>query len=190
MIPRRRFVLLAPLGAFAAVDAALWLLPGEAPGLIAYGPHGVASPLLGRRLPSFSLPGLGSAGGFSSSDVVGSGHPVLLNFFASWCEPCQQEMPVLLRLARQGAAIWGIDFRDRTADAEGFLRQRGDPYRRVARDDQGQVARLFGIDGVPESFLVDPSGIVRWHWVGGLDDAIVPHQLEPLLRPQTPLLRA
>jgi cytochrome c biogenesis protein CcmG/thiol:disulfide interchange protein DsbE len=189
MIPRRRLLLLAPLGAFAVVDAALLLLPGQGPEIVAFGPHGVSSPLLGLRLPDFSLPGLGSAGGFTSGDVIRSGHPVLLNFFASWCEPCQQEMPVLLRLARQGAAIWGIDFRDQAADAEVFLRQRGDPYRRVARDDRGRVARLFGIEGVPESFLVDPSGIVRWHWVGGLDDSIVRHQLEPLLHPQTAPLR-
>ena len=190
MIPRRRLLMLAPPGALAAADAALWLRPGRAPNIVAFGPHGVSSPLLGHRVPNFSLPGLVSGVGFSGIDIVAAGQPVLLNFFASWCEPCRQEMPVLLRLARRGAAIWGIDFKDSPADAEAFLRRHGNPYRHVARDDQGRVGREFGLDGVPESFLIDRTGIVRWHWVGSLDDSIVRRQLEPLLQPENAPLRA
>lgn len=188
MLPRRRLLMLAPIGALATADAGFWLLRRR-PDIVEFGPHGVSSPLLGRRLPGFSLPGLANTRGFSSLDVIQARRPVVLNFFASWCEPCHEEMPILLRLARSGAAIWGIDFKDRSSQAEAFLRGAGDPYRRIASDDDGDVARQFGLEGVPESFLVDETGVVRWRWVGALTADVVREQLEPLLGPPPAAVR-
>ena len=141
-----------------------------------------ANKLLGRSLPAFALPGLKGQPGLASTDVVAAGQAILLNFFASWCWPCQQEAPALLRLSRQGLPIWGIAYQDKPDDTVAFLRQHGDPYRRIACDLNGAAGSACGIVGVPESFLVDRSGIVRWHWAGGLSEDVVRLYIDPLLR--------
>lgn len=141
-----------------------------------------ASPLLGRKLPGFALAGLPGKPGFAAAEVTAAGRPILLNFFASWCLPCQQEIPVLLRLAQGGLPVWGIDFRDKPHDATGFLQQHGDPYQRVGCDEAGETEGAFGLDGIPQSFLVDRTGVVRWHWEGGLSEDVVAQYLDPLLR--------
>jgi cytochrome c biogenesis protein CcmG, thiol:disulfide interchange protein DsbE len=141
---------------------------------------------VGRKLPFFaSLPGLSGQAGFSSADVTATGRTVLINFFASWCMPCRQEAPVLLRLRQQGLLIWGIDYQDKPDDAVTFLKQNQDPYSRAASDATGAVGHSFALQGVPESFLVDRDGIVRWHWAGGLSEDVVRQYLDPLLRDGT-----
>jgi len=172
---RRRLLLLAPLGAAAAGGVGFWaMLGGLQDGT--FDPRGVPSMLVGRPLPEFSLPG------FSSADVRAAGRPVLINFFASWCVPCVAEAPMLLRLRQRDTAIWGIAYKDKPDASAAFLQRTGDPYARVARDEPGRVAIDFGVYGVPESYLVDRSGIVRWRWAGPLAEDVVAGQLEPLLR--------
>src|SRR5262249_6024331 len=133
-----------------------------------YDPHGLPSMLIGKPLPHFSLPGLGAEKGFSSTDVTAADRPTLVNFFASWCIPCVQEAPVLMTLKQQGTPIWGIAYKDKPDAAQGFLKQNGDPYTRIACDEPGTTAIDFGLYGVPETYVVDKSGIVRWRWAGGL----------------------
>ncbi len=82
--------------------------------------------------------------------------------------PCVEEAPTLAALKQQGVPIWGIAYKDKPDATAGFLDQHGDPYVRVARDEPGTVGIDFGLYGVPESYLVDASGIVRWRWAGGL----------------------
>jgi cytochrome c biogenesis protein CcmG/thiol:disulfide interchange protein DsbE len=177
----RRAVLLLPLGAAAVFATGSWLLldrvPRDAGQSLA-----PASPLIGKQLPAFSLPGQPPSHGFSNADVMEVGRPVLLNFFASWCMPCAQEAPVLRALKQQGVAMWGIAYKDAPAATTEFLRNGGDPYARVARDEQGTTGSVFGLSGVPETFMVDPSGIVRWHWAGGLSEQVVRRLVEPLLQ--------
>ncbi|HET6196208.1 MAG TPA: DsbE family thiol:disulfide interchange protein [Acetobacteraceae bacterium] len=178
---QRRTLLLAPLGvAAAALVGGKVLLDRMGEGT--YDPHGVPSMLIGKPLPRFSLPGLPPGQGFSSADVIASGRPALVNFFASWCIPCVQEAPVLMTLKQQGTPIWGIAYKDKTDATRGFLAQNGDPYTRIARDEPGTVAIDFGLYGVPESYLVDRAGIVRWRWAGGLSDDILRQSLAPLLQ--------
>jgi cytochrome c biogenesis protein CcmG, thiol:disulfide interchange protein DsbE len=178
---QRRALLLAPLGAAVLVGAgASVLLRRMEEGT--YDPHGVPSTLIGKPLPGFSLPGQPPSAGFSSADIAATGRPTLINFFASWCVPCVQEAPVLMALKQQGTPIWGIAYKDKTDATAGFLHQNGDPYTRIARDEPGNTAIDFGLYGVPETYLIDKSGIVRWRWAGGLSEDIVRQSLAPLVQ--------
>ena len=177
----RRALLLAPLGAAALGGTGFWLLLNRmSEGT--YDPHEVPSMLIGKRLPEFALPGLPPSPGFSSTDIAASGRPALINFFASWCIPCVQEAPVLMTLKQQGTPIWGIAYKDKTDATDGFLRRNGDPYTRIARDEPGTTAINFGLYGVPETYVVDRAGIVRWRWAGGLSEDILNQSLAPLLQ--------
>ncbi|MBV9783804.1 MAG: DsbE family thiol:disulfide interchange protein [Acidisphaera sp.] len=179
---RRRLLLLTPLGVAAAGGVAfLAMLRGMQSGN--FDPRGVPSPLVGRRIPDFSLPAQPPDGvGFGSADLLAAGRPVLVNFFASWCVPCVLEAPVLMQLKEAGVPIWGVAYKDQPDAAAQFLRANGDPYARLARDEPGRVAIDFGVYGVPESYFVDRSGIVRWRWAGGLSADTVSQELQPLLR--------
>jgi len=178
---QRRSLLLAPLGAAAIGGTAFWmLLDRMSEGT--YDPHTLPSMLIGKRLPEFSLPGDPPSTGFSSADVVAAKQPALVNFFASWCVPCVQEAPVLMQLKQRGMPVWGIAYKDKTADTKAFLKEHGDPYIRIASDEPGTVAINFGLYGVPETYLVDGTGIVRWRWAGGLSDDVVSNYLNPLLQ--------
>jgi cytochrome c biogenesis protein CcmG/thiol:disulfide interchange protein DsbE len=93
-----------------------------------------------------------------------------------------QEAPVLMALKQRGTPIWGIAYKDK-ADATGaFLHQNGDPYTRIARDEPGNTAIDFGLYGVPESYVIDRSGTVRWRWAGGLTEDILRQSLAPMLQ--------
>ena len=178
---QRRALLLAPLGVAAVGGTGFWLLLNRmSEG--SYDPHGVPSMLIGKPLPSFSLPGQPPSRGFSSADITATGRPTLVNFFASWCIPCVQEAPALMMLKQQGTPIWGIAYKDKTDATAEFLRQNGDPYTRIARDEPGNTAIDFGLYGVPESYVIDKTGIVRWRWAGGLSEDILHQSLAPLLQ--------
>jgi len=185
MIDRRRLLYLGPL-AVATVAGAGFLATLRHMSEGRYDPHAVPSPLVGRPLPDFTLPAQAPAEtGFSSADVLAAGRPVLVNFFASWCIPCVLEAPVLMALKQQGVALWGIAYKDQTADASAFLTKHGNPYARLARDAPGRVAIDFGLYGVPETYFVDRTGIVRWRWAGPLSADQVREQVRPLLQRYT-----
>jgi cytochrome c biogenesis protein CcmG, thiol:disulfide interchange protein DsbE len=178
---QRRLLLLGPLAVAAVGGAGFWaLLQRMQQG--SYDPHGLPSMLIGKKLPAFDLPGQPPGPGFSSTDIAATGHPALVNFFASWCIPCVQEAPELMALKQRGVPIWGIAYKDSTAATAQFLQQNGDPYTRIARDEPGSTALDFGLYGVPETYLVDGTGIVRWRWAGGLNGDIVRQSLAPLLQ--------
>jgi cytochrome c biogenesis protein CcmG/thiol:disulfide interchange protein DsbE len=172
---RRRWLLAVPLViAGGAGVAFLDMLRGMTDGT--FDPRSVGHPLLGKPIPAFDL------GGFTDADLRAVGKPVLLNFFASWCQPCQVEAPVLDSLGRSGAPLFGIAYKDQPAATSAYLRSNGDPYRHVAADSSGLVAINFGVTGVPETFLIDPAGIVRWHFAGPLSESVVASDITPRLR--------
>ena len=174
---RRQLVMAAPLGVAVLGGAAFWtMLRGMQAGT--FDPRGVPSPITGKPVPAFDLPAQAPGAGFSSADLA-HGKPVLLNFFASWCVPCVQEVPALMALAKAGLPIWAIAYKDPADKAAQFIARHGDPYQRIARDTPGLVAIDFGLSGVPESFLVDGAGVVRWHWPGPLDADIIQNRLQP-----------
>lgn len=177
----RRLVLLAPLGIATLGGAAFWtMLDRMRQGR--FDPRGVPSMLVGKAVPGFALPGLAPHAGFSSADLGATPGPVLVNFFASWCVPCAIEAPQLSDLQRRGVPIWGIAYKDKPDATEDFLKRNGDPYARIAVDGPGRVAIDFGAYGVPESYLVDRTGVVRWRWAGPLTDDVLKQELEPLLK--------
>ena len=180
---RRRLLLLAPLGVAAAAGVGFYaMLRGLTTGT--YDPHGVPSALLGQAPPDFTLPPLDGAGlpGLAAADLRGAGRPVLVNFFASWCVPCIIEHPQLMRLAKDGVPVFGVLYKDKPADGLGFLRKHGTPYAKLGTDLPGRVAIDWGLYGVPETYLIDRQGIIRWRWAGPLTEDTLTQELLPLLR--------
>jgi len=146
-----------------------------------YDPHALPSPLIGKRPPAFSLPGAGGMQGFANTDISAPPKPMLVNWFASWCVPCLQETPMLTKLAASGLTIWGIAYEDDVQALSQFLAQNGNPYQRLAADADGTTAINWGVYGVPETYFIDKTGIVRWRYAGALTDDVVDSQLKPLL---------
>ena len=136
----------------------------------------VHSTLEGQPVPAFTLPpALPTKPSVSSSDLA-KGSPRLVNIFASWCIPCASEAKVLGDLKRHGVAIDGIAIRDTPGDLAVFLARNGDPFERIGNDPQSQVQIALGSSGVPESFIVDGQGIIRYQKIGPIepsDEAMV-----------------
>jgi cytochrome c biogenesis protein CcmG/thiol:disulfide interchange protein DsbE len=140
----------------------------------------VSSKLAGKPVPAFALQAaLPSKPPLASADLA-TGKPHLVNFFASWCVPCVTEVKVLQRLKARGVAIAGIAVRDRPEDLADFLARNGDPYERIGSDDQSRVQIELGSSGVPETFIVDGKGIIRYQHIGAIADADVPMILAKL----------
>ena len=134
----------------------------------------VSSKLEGKALPAFSLPAaLPSKPALSTANLA-TGQPRILNIFASWCVPCISEVKVLDQLKSRGVLIDGIAIRDRPADVADFLQRNGDPYERIGSDDQSGVQIALGSSGVPESFIVDGRGVIRYQHIGPIEASDVP----------------
>lgn len=177
---RRRLLFAAPLAAVAVSGAGFYTIL-ERMESNQYDPHALPSPLIGHKPPEFSLPGLNGGPGFSNTDLAAPAHPMLVNWFASWCMPCAQEAAMLDQLAKTGLEIWGIAYQDKAAATAGFLAQYGNPYKRLAADASGLTAINWGVYGVPETYLIDKTGIVRWRWAGAITDQVLAQGLNPLL---------
>lgn len=144
----------------------------------------VPSKLEGKAVPAFILPpALPSKPGLAAADLA-SGQPRLVNIFASWCVPCVTEVKVLQELKRRGVFIDGIAVRDRPRDVADFLSRNGDPYLRIGSDAQSQVQIALGSSGVPESFIVDGRGVIRYQHIGPIEASDVPLILQKLEQAQ------
>ena len=145
-------------------------------------PREVPSPLIGKSVPEFSLPPVqGRTLGLSSADL--KGEVALVNVFASWCVACREEHPLLLQLGRKGVVpIHGLNYKDKPADAQAWLDQLGDPYTRTAADVSGKVGIDWGVYGVPETFVVDRSGLIAYKHIGPVTPKALEDTLLPLVR--------
>ena len=134
----------------------------------------IGSKLDGKAVPVFILPAAVPAKPTLNSADLATGQPRLVNIFASWCVPCITEVRVLQQLRSQGVSIDGIAVRDSPADIADFLARNGDPYERIGGDTESKVQISLGSSGVPESFIVDGRGIIRYQHIGPIEAADVP----------------
>jgi cytochrome c biogenesis protein CcmG/thiol:disulfide interchange protein DsbE len=157
----------APLALLLLIIAALiWRLATPAD-------TNVHSTLEGKAVPDFALvPILPGKPSLSSADLA-NGKPHLVNVFASWCVPCVTEVKVLQTLKQSGVPVEGIAIRDRPGDLAQFLATNGDPYERIGSDPQSQVQISLGSSGVPESFIVDGRGLIRYQHIGPIETSEV-----------------
>lgn len=166
---------LLPFGLFLALALAL------AAGL-SHDPRTLPSALVGRPAPAFALPVL-DGGGRSVHAGALQGQVWLLNVWASWCAPCQLEHPLVTELAQRARVpVYGLNYKDQPDAARAWLRRLGDPYAATLLDPQGRTAIDFGVYGVPETYVVDRAGVVRFRHAGPLTPEVVERQLLPLLR--------
>ena len=172
----RRLLFVLPVLLFAglALYFALALRPDRDPGL-------VPSALVGKPVPPFDLPPLlPDRPGLAAKDL--KGQVTVVNFFASWCIPCRAEQPVLMQLAKEAkATLYGIAYKDKPEASRAFLAESGDPFARIAVDAGGRTAIDFGLYGVPETYIVDRDGIIRYRQVGPLDPDTLTRTVLPLL---------
>lgn len=115
--------------------------------------------LVGKAVPTIALPSLDDGARTLIVETPGKG-PILVNFFASWCAPCEIEHPVLMDLKRRGVRITGIAYKDAPANTQAFLARLGDPFARRLVDRDGAAGIEFGVTGVPETYLVGADGVV------------------------------
>ena len=138
-------------------------------------PNQLPSVLIGKPAPDVPLPLLKNSRAELALDAY-RGQPLLVNFFASWCAPCRAEAPALEHLSNQ-ISIIGIAYKDRPQDTLQFLEQYGNPFVAIGRDDDGRAGMAWGVYGVPETYLIDPSGQIKWRHAGPLTRDVITTQL-------------
>ncbi len=166
---------LIPLAIFVVLVAFLGLGLG-------LNPREVPSPLIGKPAPAFQLAQLHQPDrSFAQIDMLGK--VWLLNVWASWCVSCRQEHPLLLELANSNAVpLYGLNYKDQRDEALTWLAQFGDPYALSISDRDGRVGIDFGVYGVPETFVIDKAGVIRYKQIGPLTPEALKDKILPLVR--------
>ncbi|MBL8351333.1 MAG: DsbE family thiol:disulfide interchange protein [Burkholderiaceae bacterium] len=168
----RRFIPLALFVALAAVlGVGLTLKPREVP-----------SPFIGKPAPPFTLPRLGEPSRQLSADEL-KGQVWVLNIWASWCAPCREEHPLLVAMGQAAQVpIYGINYKDDPRNAQEWLLKLGDPYAASVVDADGRASIDYGVYGVPETFVIDKTGIVRFKHIGPLTTEVWQRDVLPLVK--------
>jgi cytochrome c biogenesis protein CcmG/thiol:disulfide interchange protein DsbE len=147
--------------------------------LVAYGLRNpasreVRSALIGKPVPEFNLPpALESLPGLARADLA-DGKVKLVNIFASWCVPCAVEAPQLAALKAAGVDLVGVAIRDKPDELKAFLARNGNPFSRIGADNVSAIQFQLGSSGVPESFVVDGQGVIRYQHIGEIRADQVP----------------
>ena len=166
------FFLLSGLLAYALVQ----IRSGE------MSPREIPSPLINKALPPFNLASLQQPQKrYTPKDFAGQVY--LLNIWASWCAACRQEHPLLMVLPKQeGIVLVGLDYKDKPEDAFTFLKELGDPYDHILTDEDGRYGIDLGVYGVPETFLIDHQGIIRYKQIGPINRQVWQDVIAPMAR--------
>ena len=146
-------------------------------------PNKPPSALLNENLPEINLVNL-----FNEEEMLSNYNlkekTILINFFASWCAPCKVEHPLFFDIKKKYPNLYliGIDHKDKKEDALKYLSGEGNPYDYVGVDKKGSVGLDFGVFGLPETFLVNSSGIIIYKYLGPLTKKIFENEIKPLLK--------
>ena len=176
---RRRLLYLVPAIVFGVIASYfLW-------GLITdRDPRAIPSVMIDQPVPEFDLaPIEGMEGpGLAAADLR-NGQVTLVNFFASWCLPCLAEHPFLIELAEpDGVRLVGINYKNEPEEARAWLAELGNPYARIGADTSGRVGIEWGVYGLPETFVIDKQGRIRYRHVGPIDARALKREIRPRLR--------
>ena len=174
MLQLKRLSTFIPVLLFAAVSAALaFSLTND--------PHKMPSTLIDKPTPKFALPAVDGTGkGLASDDL--KGEVVLLNVFASWCPGCRVEHPTLLRLSAAGKIpLYGLNWKDKPGDGARWLKANKSPYITVGDDRSGRLGIDLGVTGVPETFVIDQTGRIRYRHAGPVTEDVWAEVFVPLL---------
>lgn len=175
----KKFVI--PIALFAVLGALLGyaiyeMQRGE------YSPRTIPSPLVGKPLPDFTLPTVADPTRQLGPRQL-RGRVYLLNVWASWCAACRDEHPLLNELARgKTVTLIGLNHKDRREDALAWLKQLGNPYETSLSDLDGRLGIELGVYGVPETFVIDQDGVIRYKHIGPLTPAVLEQKLLPLVK--------
>ena len=168
-----RPLMILPPVAFAGLALAFWMSMQN-------GDQALPSTMEGRMAPEVSVTPLGSGPPVTQADMTAPGVK-LVNFWASWCQPCRVEHPMLEQLAGEGVVIHGINYKDKPEAALGFLAEMGNPYARLGADS-GRMALNWGVYGVPETYVIDGQGKVVLRWAGPVTADVLEKVIRPAMR--------
>ena len=169
----KRWPLLLPLVLFLGMAA--FLCKG-----LYLDPSALPSALIDKPFPNFSLQSVQDNRSLTRADLLGK--PALVNVWGTWCVACRAEHPVLNKLAQQGVVIHGVNYKDVNFDALNWLKDFHDPYQLNIRDEAGSLGLNLGVYGVPETFVIDKQGIVRFKHIGPVSRESMEETLLPLIR--------
>jgi cytochrome c biogenesis protein CcmG/thiol:disulfide interchange protein DsbE len=172
----KRWLFILPVAGFAVLAYFLFR------SLWAPAPDIIPSALLNKPAPRLVLPALdGKTAAFTPADLT-AGHVSVINVFASWCAPCRTETSQLAAMSNlPGVALYGLVQKDKPEAARAFLNEVGNPFAKIARDDDGRASIEWGVYGVPETFVVDGKGVVRFKYVGPLTDDVMAREVMPAI---------
>jgi cytochrome c biogenesis protein CcmG, thiol:disulfide interchange protein DsbE len=144
-------------------------------------PHEVPSPLINKSAPAFEVTQLEQPNKTFSPAMM-KGEVWVLNVWASWCVACREEHPVLVEFAKSGQVpLIGLDYKDKREDAIAFLSKQGNPYGLSAFDADGRVGIDYGVYGVPETYVIDRAGVIRFKQIGPVTRELLNQKIYPLI---------
>ena len=144
-------------------------------------PREVPSPLIGKPAPAFTLPQLHNPKKQFSTEEM-KGKVWLLNVWASWCVSCREEHPLLVSLSEQNIVpIYGLDYKDKREDGMRWLQKGGDPYVLSISDSEGRIGIDYGVYGVPETYVIDKQGVIRYKQIGPITSQALRENILPLV---------
>ena len=145
-------------------------------------PREVPSPLIGKPAPAFSLAQLDNPAQMIGTEQL-RGQVWILNVWASWCVACRDEHPVLVEFSKTGVVpIYGLNYKDKREPAMNWLQQLGNPYTASIFDETGRVGIDFGVYGVPETFVIDKQGVIRYKKTGPVTPETIQSTILPLVK--------
>jgi cytochrome c biogenesis protein CcmG/thiol:disulfide interchange protein DsbE len=179
IVVSRRLGYLLPIAVFGVIAA--YFVGGLVSGR---DPRAIPSVMIDQPVPEFALSPIdGMEGlGLSSADLR-TGEIILVNFFATWCVPCRLEHPFLVDLAaRDKVRLFGVNYKNEPAAARTWLADVGNPYGRIGADTTGRVGIDWGVYGLPETFIIDGNGRIRYRQLGPIDQRTLDRTIRPLIR--------